>query len=62
MKLSERRDLDNIKSHKKQGFTLSLENTFLEKLREEGSNWAPSSPFRVDLTTFVRNVYLLYPD
>ena len=27
---------DNIKSHKKQGFALSLENTFLEKPQGEG--------------------------
>ena len=27
---------DNIKSHKKQGFVFSLENTFLEKPQREG--------------------------
>ena len=31
---------DNIKSHKKHGFTLSLENTFLEKA--QGSQIAPN--------------------
>ena len=33
---------DNIKSHKKQGFTLSLEVAFLEK-PQVGSNLAPSA-------------------
>ena len=35
---------DNIKSHKKQGFTFSLKNTFLEKAqgRERGSYWTPA--------------------
>ena len=30
---------DNIKSHKKQGFTLSLEDIFLEKPQREGSQF-----------------------
>ena len=40
---------DNIKSHKNQGFTLSLEDTFLKKAQGGGeSNWSPTaSCFRV---------------
>ena len=50
-----RRDVtyDNLKSHKKQGFTLSLKNTFLEKL-QGGLNRVikliPHSLFRINLT------------
>ena len=33
---------DNIKSHKKQGFALSLENTFLEKSQGEGQSDPPT--------------------
>ena len=40
---------DNIKSHKKQGFTLSLENPFLEK---NVSNYPPlPSLFRIKLSS-----------
>ena len=35
---------DNIKSHKKHGFTLSLENAFLEKL-QKGAKFTPPSYF-----------------
>ena len=38
----ERCDLDNIKSHKKQGFTLCLEDTFFEKPQGGGLNWPPA--------------------
>ena len=38
---------DNIKSHKKQGFTLCLEDTFFEK-PQEGSQFDPPRPIRVN--------------
>ena len=38
---------DNIKNHKKQGFTLSLEDTFLEK--PEGGQIDTPSLFRVNV-------------
>ena len=39
---------DNIKSHKNQGFTLSLEDTLLKKAQGGESNWSPTaSCFRV---------------
>ena len=39
-----------LKFTKKQSFTLSLEDTFLEKLQED-SNWTPSSVLRVKVAT-----------
>ena len=45
-KFSEKMWLDNIKTHKKQAFNLSLKNTFLEKpYGGMGSNWTPSQAF-----------------
>ena len=40
---------NNVKCHKKQGFILFLENTFLEKPKEgeRGSDWPPPSFLRV---------------
>ena len=45
----------NIKSHKKQGFTFSLENTFLGK--PQGGKTDPPSLLRVKLSIYSTNLF-----
>ena len=53
---------DNNKSHKKkQGFTLSLENTVLEKPQGRGSNWPPENTTKKNPEIWNVNPNMIFP-
>ena len=50
-----------IKATKKQGFTLSLENTVLEKPQGRGSNWPPENTTKKNSENWNVNSNMIFP-